>query len=156
MNKEPKIFELDVIKTPDGFLTPVYKDWEDWHAGYEVKMAYHTSIGPGISKGPILHERRKGLMSCVSGEVSVVCLVNGILKTYKLVDGEKKYILLIPEGIPNMIINTSQDKEAVILNLPSKAWRPDDEDTVKFKSWEEYFSKYNSNDVNTIIDNGVR
>ena len=155
MSSEPKLYELDVIKTPEGFLTPVYKDWEDWHAGYEVKMAYHTTIGPGISKGPILHERRKGMMSCISGEASVVCLVNGNLKTYKLVDEEKKFILLIPEGTPNMIINTSEEKEAMILNLPSKAWHPDDEDTIKFKSWEDYLSKYNDSGLSTIIDNGV-
>ena len=136
MSKEPKLFELDVIRTPDGFLTPVYKDWEDWHAGYEVKMVYYTTIGPGISKGPILHERRRGFMSCISGVASVVCLVNGKLKTYKLVDGDKKFILLIPEGTPNMIVNESDESEAIILNLPSKAWHPEDEDTIKFESWE--------------------
>lgn len=139
----PKLYELQVIETPDGQLVPVYKDWEEWHDGYEVKMAYHTSIRPGVSKGPILHERRRGLMSCISGDVSVVCLVNGKLKTYKLSSGNRKYILLIPENTPNMIINNSKSQDAIIMNLPDKSWHPDDEDTIKFESWEEV-RQYNS------------
>jgi dTDP-4-dehydrorhamnose 3,5-epimerase-like enzyme len=154
MNSTPKLFELDVIKTPDGFLTPVYKDWEDWHAGYEVKMVYHTSIGPGISKGPILHERRRGLMSCISGDVSVVCLVNSKLETYKLSSNGKKFILMIPENTPNMIINNSKTDEALIMNLPDKSWHPNDEDTIKFSSWDDVL-KYNSSSLNTINSDGV-
>jgi dTDP-4-dehydrorhamnose 3,5-epimerase-like enzyme len=154
MNSSPKLFELDVIKTPDGFLTPVYKDWEDWHAGYEVKMVYHTSIGPGISKGPILHERRRGLMSCISGDVSVVCLVNSKLETYKLSSNGKKFILMIPENTPNMIINNSKTDEALIMNLPDKSWHPNDEDTIKFSSWDDVL-KYNSSSLNTINNDGV-
>lgn len=154
MNRTPKLFELDVIKTPDGFLTPVYKDWEDWHAGYEVKMVYHTSIGPGISKGPILHERRRGLMSCISGDVSVVCLVNSKLETYKLSSNGKKFILMIPENTPNMIINNSKTDEALIMNLPDKSWHPNDEDTIKFSSWDDVL-KYNSSSLNTINSDGV-
>jgi dTDP-4-dehydrorhamnose 3,5-epimerase-like enzyme len=154
MSSRPKLFELDVIKTPDGYLTPIYKDWEEWHNGYEVKMVYHTSVGPGISKGPILHERRRGLISCISGDVSVVCLINGNLKTYKLSSGEKKFILMIPENIPNMIVNNSQTEEALIMNLPDKAWHPTDEDTIKFSSWDDAL-KYNLLSLDSINSDGV-
>ena len=154
MSKTPKLFELQTIQTPDGQLTPVYKDWEEWHNGYAVKMVYHTSIGPGISKGPILHERRRGLMSCITGDVSVVCLVNGNLKTYKLSSGGKKYILMIPENTPNMIVNNSQTEEALIMNSPDKAWHPDDEDTIKFSSWDDVL-KYNSSSMININSDGV-
>ena len=154
MSKIPKLTELQVIQTPDGYLTPVYKDWEDWHEGYEVKMVYHTSIGPGISKGPILHERRRGLMSCISGDVSVVCLIDGNLKTYKLSSEEKKFILMIPENVPNMIVNNSQTEKALIMNLPDKAWHPNDEDTIKFSSWDDVL-KYKSSSLDTINSDGV-
>ena len=128
-----------MIETPDGTLVPVYKDWESWHSGYEVKMVYHTSIAPGVSKGPILHKKRRGMMSCIYGDVSVTCLVDGKLKTYRLSEGEKKYILMIPKNIPNVITNNSDSKEALIMNLPDRSWHPDDEDTEKFSSWENFF-----------------
>jgi dTDP-4-dehydrorhamnose 3,5-epimerase-like enzyme len=135
---------MQVIKTPDGVLTPVYKDWEDWHEGYDVQMVYTTSINPGVSKGPILHRRRKGLISCIIGDVSVICLFDGILETYNLSSNEKKFILFIPENTPNMIVNNSKTNEAIIMNLPNRAWHPDDEDTIKFKNWDEYKSMHSS------------
>ena len=136
----PKLAELEIISTPDGELVPVYKNWEEWHNEYEVKMAYYTSIRPGVSKGPILHNKRKGLMTCISGEAKVVCLVDNSFESYNLVENNKKFVLLIPEKVPIEIINTSKKRDAVILNLPSRSWHPDDHDTVKFKDWDDYFS----------------
>lgn len=140
--KSPKLFQLQIIKTPDGVLTPIYKDWEGWHEEYSVKMVYHTSIGPGISKGPILHERRSGMMSCISGDITVECMHKDKITKYNLSEGDKKYVLVIPAGTPNKIINNSETDAALILNLPDKAWHPDDEDTIKFKNWDEYKVKY--------------
>ena len=137
MNK-PQLYDLESIKTKEGELIPIYKDWEDWHEEYIPKMAYITTIAPGIEKGPILHHKRKGLMMAYSGHVVVECKIGDEIISYLLNDGKNcRKILLIPAGIPNKICNLSSTSNAIILNLPSKAWHPDDEDTQKFSSWEE-------------------
>lgn len=141
---KPILVEAEVIKTPDGVLMPVYKDWEEWHGGYEVKMVYCTTIAPNTSKGPILHEQRRGLMTCIQGDVSVTCLVDGVLQNFKLTDKAKKYTLIIPKNMPNLITNHSTDTEAILLNLPDRSWHPEDQDTQKFLSWEDYFKKQNT------------
>jgi len=137
--KKPEIFDLESIKTEDGELVPIYRDWDPWHAGYIPQMAYITTLKPGVVKGPILHERRRGLMMAYSGEVEVECMIDGKISSFSLIDkNENRKILLIPAGVPNKITNLSLDAEAIIINLPDRAWRPDDEDTIKFESWESY------------------
>ena len=53
-----------------------------------------------------------------------------------------------------MIINNSKTEEALIMNLPDKARHPDDEDTIKFSSWDDVL-KYNSSSLNSINSDGV-
>ena len=140
--KMPKIFELESIETKDGELVPLYRDWDAWHENYKPQMAYVTTLRPLVEKGPILHERRRGFMMAYSGNVVVECLVNGKIESYCLNDGKKqRKVLVIPANVPNKIRNLSEDKEAIIINLPDRAWRPDDEDTIKFDSWDDYKNK---------------
>jgi len=139
--KIPKLQKLQTFSTNEGEMVPVYKDWEEWHDGYVPKMAYITSIAPGISKGPILHRKRRGLMTAFRGNVIVECLVENEIREYSLRNEKnEKFVLIIPAGVPNRICNTAQE-EAIILNLPDIAWRPDDEDTEKFNGWEDYYGK---------------
>jgi len=137
----PKLQKLQTFTTGEGEMVPIYKDWEDWHSGYIPKMAYITSIAPNTSKGPILHLKRRGFMMAFRGEVVVECLVGGEIRKYELRNSEnEKYVLMIPAGTPNKICNLAKE-EAIILNLPDRAWRPDDEDTEKFNDWEDYYGK---------------
>jgi dTDP-4-dehydrorhamnose 3,5-epimerase-like enzyme len=153
--EKPELFELEVIQTPDGVLTPIYKEWEDWHKGYSIKMAYTTSLRPAVVKGPILHERRGGMISCVYGDVTVECMYDNKIVEYNLGNKEKRYVLLIPAGTPNRIINNSSEDNALILNLPNKAWHPKDEDTIKFKSWDDVMMKYNQDPQYSINSDGA-
>ena len=142
-NKIPEGKSLDTdylceIKTGEGSLFPIYKNWESWHDGYIPKMVYATTLNPGISKGPILHERREGFMTAISGNVVVDCMVYGKIERYVLRDSEGLSALKIPAGTPNLIRNLSQDESAILINLPTPSWHPDDEDTIKFKNWEDY------------------
>ena len=61
---------------------------------------------------------------------------------------------MIPENVPNMIVNNSQTEKALIMNLPDKAWHPNDEDTIKFSSWDDVL-KYKSSSLDTINSDGV-
>ena len=58
---------------------------------------------------------------------------------YKHIDNEKDFInlIIIENNIPVRIKNLSES-ESIILNCPSPAWHPENQDTIKFKSWEEY------------------
>jgi len=137
----PKLQKLQTFSTSEGEMVPIYKDWEEWHEGYVPKMAYLTSIAPNTAKGPILHEKRRGFMMAFRGEVEVECLVGNKIQKYNLRNNKnEKSVLIIPAGVPNRICNLSHE-EAIILNLPDRAWRPDDEDTQKFNGWEDYYGK---------------
>ena len=139
--KIPKLKKLQTFSTLEGEMVPVYKDWEHWHEGYIPKMAYITSIAPGAAKGPILHQKRRGLMMAFRGNVTVECLVEDEVREYNLRnDKNEKFALIIPAGVPNRICNRSIE-EAIILNLPDRAWLPNDEDTEKFNGWEDYHGK---------------
>jgi len=133
--KKPFLKQIEQIKTSEGTLMPLYKDWESWHEGYSIKMSYITTLNPGTKKGPILHNKRRGMMFCVSGNVTVECFFENKIHKFEL-GNDNCNSLVIPAGIPNMIINNSTKDAAIILNMPDRAWRPDDEDTVKLDSWK--------------------
>ncbi len=78
-------------------------------------------------------------MAAIRGIVRVECFVDGKIESYYLRDENDENILIIPEGVANRIINESRE-EAILINLPDRAWHPQDEDTIKFKDWEEYVS----------------
>jgi len=132
---KPFLKQIEKISTPEGILMPLYKDWEKWHNGYDIKMSYITTLNPGTKKGPILHNKRKGMMFCISGSVTVECFFENKIHKFKLGNNNCNS-LVIPAGIPNMIINNSINQTAIVLNMPDHAWHPDDEDTIKFDSWD--------------------
>ena len=126
------------IRTGDGVLLPLYKDWEEWNNGYQPKMVYATTINPGVTKGPILHERRRGLITAIQGEVKIEMKIDGKVHYGMLCGpgGRDNVQVEIPAGIPFTLTNLDDMNPAIIINIPDKAWHPDDEDTIKFDSWE--------------------
>lgn len=137
--KEIVIQELEKIETNEGQLWPLYRDWDEWHHGYHPKMAYVTTIGPGQKKGPILHKERKYYITALSGNLVLTCFLHETFQHYPLCDEKgRSKIALIPEGVPIVLENFSKTDVATIINLPSKAWHPDNQDTYKFNSWAEY------------------
>lgn len=140
LQKVKKIILKDVekIETGDGALFPIYRDWDEWHDGYVPKMSYVTTINPEVTKGPILHKKRRHYITALTGIIRLSCLIDGELQSYMLLDEEKQSrIALIPENTPITLENLSSSEVATVLNLPSRAWHPDDEDTYKFQNWEE-------------------
>ena len=122
-------------------MVPVYRDWDlDINDGYVPRMIYTTTLNPGVVKDIILHENRKAYMTCISGHVLVEALIDDSIQNYNLkFENEKDFInlIIIENNIPVRIKNLSES-ESIILNCPSPAWHPENQDTIKFKSWEEY------------------
>ena len=139
---KPKLIPLQCIKTEEGELFPIYKDWDPVHDSYSPKMVYATTILPGVAKGPILHRRRKGFITCLSGNIVIECLVDKKIEKYSILNNDgTRNILIIPENTPNLIRNISNKETAILMNLPSKSWHPEDEDTEKFKSWKDFLDE---------------
>jgi len=132
-----KVIPLQEFTTGEGSMFPIYRDWDPVHEGYVPKMVYATTMNPGTTKGPILHLQRDEFVTAISGQVDVEFLIGGVTKVYTLRNEEGSNILKISAGIAKRFINRSNDI-AVIVNLPSKSWHPDNEDTFKFKNWKEY------------------
>lgn len=133
--------QLNFIETSEGTLYPIYRDWDTWHEGHFPKMVYATSILPGVRKDIILHKRRTSLITAISGDVML---------RYKLSEQsdvncvwlrnehtQRVHVVKIAAGIPIELTNSSTSI-AVVINAPTPSWHPDDPDTVKFKTWEEY------------------
>ena len=53
-------------------------------------------------------------------------------------------LALISPNIPIQLENLT-DETAIIINCPSPSWHPDDQDTIKFKSWSD-FKQWKSKD----------
>lgn len=139
MSTKISIKQLEVIKTPDGELFPVYRDWDEWHDGHVPKMAYITTMRANAKKGVILHRKRTAYITAVSGHVHLEYF-DKELKTQQLSDEDtdQHWIMKIPPGIPILLVNNSANA-ATVLNLPTPSWHPDDQDTYKFNDWTSYF-----------------
>lgn len=115
---------------------PVFKDWE--HPDYDPKMVYVTTMLPGTVKGPILHKERKYFVTAITGTVDIEVLVNGVVYTYNLHDEERPQeysTLILEENIPVRFVSRGSSI-GTIVNCPSKAWHPNNPDTIKYSSWE--------------------
>ena len=133
-----KLQKLQQIKTNEGVLFPIYKDWEEWHGGYDPKMVYATTLNPGAVKGPILHKKRRGLITAIQGIVVLQCKIDGEIHAYFLRHKNgTAYVFEIPAGVPFTLENQDPMLPAIIINCPDRAWHPDDEDTIKYDSWDD-------------------
>lgn len=131
-----KYFSTKKISTPEGDMMPVFKDWE--HPDYDPKMVYVTTMLPGTVKGPILHKERKYFVTAITGTVDIEVLVNGVVYTYNLHDEERPQeysTLILEENIPVRFVSRGSSI-GTIVNCPSKAWHPNNPDTIKYSSWE--------------------
>jgi mannose-6-phosphate isomerase-like protein (cupin superfamily) len=96
-------------------------------------MVYATTINPLTTKGPILHERRRGLITAIQGDVTLVTKEH----SYEMRRNGVSFVIEIPANTPFSLINSDPMLPAIIINCPDKAWHPDDEDTIKFDGWDD-------------------
>lgn len=142
--KHPVVIPLEVHSTPEGNMIPVFKDWNSPVGEFVPRMVYHTTMKSQSVKGPMLHRRKAGLLSCAVGTVSLEYLdEQGDVKEVWLSKGDSdtKMAVYVPPGVPVRIVNYTFLQEVAVTNTPSRPWYPEDNDTTKWSSWEEFKSK---------------
>lgn len=134
--------ELDKNISSEGFMVPIYKDYETWHLGHVPEMAYMSVMVGNTFKGPILHLKRKSYLTAIGGKIELQFSENNLTveKVY-LNNGYNSFVAAVIEpGVPIAFKNYSNEN-GIIFNIPSPAWREDDQDTYRFISWIDYFNK---------------
>ncbi|MHA2366118.1 MAG: polysaccharide biosynthesis C-terminal domain-containing protein [Candidatus Hodarchaeales archaeon] len=139
-----KIIDLQLIPTKNknkkrnGTYIPIYKSLEEKIKG-PVTQVYMTSCYPGETKGPHLHNRRRGHLTVLKGKVSFVLehkLIYGdTLREEIVISAEEPKMIVVPEGTPNAHTNIGSE-EAIVLNICTRhCWSPEDTDdySVEFK-----------------------
>jgi len=132
----PRIDTRGPDGSPNGFLVPIYNRYEGFLAeAQRPEQVYLTVCRPGARKGPHLHRKRWGYFTCIRGNVRIVArLADGYAVEHT---GEAHGFLTVevPAGVPAMIENVG-DVEAYVINTPSPAWRPDDQDDHEVTDWD--------------------
>ena len=142
------IKKIQKIKTPDGNMILIYRDWDlSTNDGHVPKMVYATTLDPSIKKDIILHQRRTSYLTCIQGTIKIEFMEDNVIKEVILdASSSNEYIDLalispnIPIKLENMCNNIS-----IVINCPSPSWHPDDQDTIKFKNWSD-FTQWKSRD----------
>lgn len=128
-----RIFKLDLIKTKNketgienGIFIPV---WRNWDSKYEVepKMLYHMTIIPGEQKGPHLHKRRTGYITCLSGQVALILKTDDKYEKF-ICNSENPTTVEVLPGVGLLAINIGKET-ASLINICSPAWHPDNQDS---------------------------
>jgi hypothetical protein len=118
----------------NGSLIPIYNINEDLDCRPE--QVYITTIKVNCSKGPHLHMVRRGMFTCIKGNIKLVLRIDE--KYCEYFSGEKyEYCTIqVPTGVPALIINIG-DEEAFVLNMPCPAWSKEnpDENPVDFSDY---------------------
>lgn len=124
----PQVLTKNPDGRPNGFLVPIYNIHETPIAAEQrPQQVYLTVVSPGGVKGPHLHLRRWGLFTCIKGSVKIILKTEAGYEVLFTGPDHGFATVQVPAGIPAALQNVG-DEEAYILNMPSPAWRPDDQD----------------------------
>ena len=124
----PKIPTTDRHGVPNGFLIPIFNMHEGMVApAQHPKQVYLTVVHPGATKGPHLHMKRWGLFTCIKGNAVVIVRRDGTYQEIWTGEDHQFRSIQVPAGVPAALQNRSAE-DAYILNMPSPAWRVDDQD----------------------------
>jgi dTDP-4-dehydrorhamnose 3,5-epimerase-like enzyme len=127
-----RIRTKDANGNVNGWLLPLWNIHEqDWRP----TQVYLTAVSPGGAKGPHLHKLRTGRFVCISGEVEIRMRdPEGYYCTDHTGEATHHPCIIVPAGWAAEIRNIG-DKEALVLNFPDRAWRPDDQDEWPVENW---------------------
>lgn len=124
----PRIPTTDRRGTPKGFLVPIFNVHDGVIAPAQYpQQVYLTVVAPNSIKGPHLHQKRWGLFTCIKGNVKVVVRTPAGYEEYWSGEDHHYTSVQIPPSVPAALQNGGSE-DAYVLNLPSPAWRPDDQD----------------------------
>ena len=126
----PRIPTKDSTGKPNGWLQPLW----NIHDGPPIAQVYALGIEPKGVKGPHLHLKRRGLFTCLAGEVLLVIRPKPRQYCSFRLDVWPEPVK-VPAGVPAAIYNVGFE-EALVLNMPEPAWRPDDQDEWPVEGWD--------------------
>lgn len=118
--------------TPNGFVLPI---WNSTQSDYTPKQIYATTVLPGCSKGPHLHNKRMGMFICVRGDVKIITRTWGTYAEHLTGEAAGFNIVRVPAGMAALIVNVGE-VEAIVLNMPNPAWTMEDPDDCPVVDWD--------------------
>ncbi len=123
----------------NGYLVPIYNIHDAFHEkGKEPQQVYLTVIHEGSFKGPHLHYIRTGCFTCIKGNIKVITKENDRYCEYFSGEDYNYLSVIIDTGVPAVIQNVGTG-EAFVLNMPSPAWTPTQNDEYT-DDFSDYFS----------------
>ncbi len=123
-----KIRKLQINKTQEGIMVPIFNK-EFLNDTLDCKYSYLTTMSANTTKGPIVHTKRTTIVTCLDS-LSVKCFIDNTFKVFEFQSVE------IPPNTPVEYINNS-NKEITLFVLSDYCWKPNDDECIKYKSWEE-------------------
>ncbi len=131
-----KIITYDTANSKTGWLLPVFNVHDGVIAPEQhPQQVYLTVLQPGTTKGPHLHMRRWGLLTCIRGDVRII--IRDEEGSYRAYFSGESYMFTsvqVPSGCAAAIYNLGTG-EAYVLNMPSPAWSKDDPDEHPVGKW---------------------
>jgi len=121
----------------NGWLVPIFNVHDGLiDPAQHPRQVYLTVIAPREVKGPHLHLKRWGLFTCIRGNAKIVVRTENGYEEFLTGEDYQFATIQVPAGLPAALQNIG-DEEAYILNMPSPAWRVDDQDEHPV-SFDEY------------------
>lgn len=137
VKSNPKIITKDAAKKENGFLVPIFNVHEKFVAPEQhPQQVYLTVAKKGTVKGPHLHMKRWGLLTCVRGNAKVVVKIGERYEEYFTGEDYNFQTIQVPAGTPSALVNIGE-VDCYILNMPSPAWHADNQD-----DWDVEFENY--------------
>ncbi len=136
--RHPRIPTKNEDGLSNGWLVPIFNVYDQVIAPeHYPQQVYLTVVSPGQVKGPHLHFKRWGLFTCIKGNARVIVRTETGYEAYLTGEDHDFATIQVPAGIPAALQNTG-DTDAYVLNMPSPAWREDDQDehSVSFDDCE--------------------
>lgn len=128
VQRHPKISTRNAAGQPNGWLVPIFNVHDRVIAPEQhPEQVYLTVVAPGEIKGPHLHLKRWGLFTCIRGNAKIVVQTEAGYEEYLTGEDHEFATIQVPAGVPAALQNTGE-VEAYVLNMPSPAWRIDDQD----------------------------
>lgn len=129
-----KIETRDTEGRPNGWILPCWSALE--HPEWRPEQVYVTAIAPHARKGPHLHQVRRGMFVCLTGNVLIRWInhLGSYRQTPLAPDAGGPFI--VKAGMSCALYNRGS-REALVLNMPSPAWSKEDPDDWPVENWED-------------------
>lgn len=137
MQTHEKITTYDDAGNVTGWLLPIFNVHDGVIAPEQhPQQVYLTVVAPGAVKGPHLHLKRWGLLTCIRGNARIIIRDKmGNYWAYSSGESYDFHTIQIPAGCAAAVYNLSRDDEAWVLNMPSQAWSAEDPDDHPVGKW---------------------